>query len=181
MPCTDEACFARDGYFNSRNSYIWDDENPQVVFIRVHEARFNVNIWGGILGDYVLGPVIITDHLNGAAYLEFLQNTFPLLIEEIPLAIRREMWFQHDGAPAHFSLQVRAHLNRVYREKWLGRGEAVAWPAKSPDLTPLDFFLWGHVKSVVYINPVNIRQELIERIFTAFDQIRHSAGMFARI
>ena len=58
-------------------------------------------------------------------------------------AIRREMWFQNDGAPPHFSLQVPVHLNRVYREKWIGRGGAVVWPARSPDLTPLDFFLWG--------------------------------------
>ena len=118
---TDEACFTRDGYFNSINSHIWDDENPQAVFIRVHQARFNVNIWGVILGDYLLGPISIPDRLNGADYLELLQNTLPLLMEEIPLAIRREMWFQHDGAPAQFILQVRAHMNRVYREKWKRR------------------------------------------------------------
>ena len=54
---TDEAFFTRDGNFNSRNNHIWDDENPHAVFIRVHQARFNVNIWGGILGDYMLGSV----------------------------------------------------------------------------------------------------------------------------
>ena len=68
---TDETGFTRDGYFNSINSHIWDDENPQAVFIRVHQARFNVNFWGGILGDYLLGPVIIPDRLNGATYLQF--------------------------------------------------------------------------------------------------------------
>jgi hypothetical protein len=26
----------------------------------------------------------------------------------------------------------------------------IEWPARSPDLTPLDFFLWGHLKSRVY-------------------------------
>ena len=26
------------------------------------------------------------------------------------------------------------------------------WPARSPDLTPLDFFLWGYLKSKVYAN-----------------------------
>ena len=57
----------------------------------------------------------------------------------------------------------------------------VVWPPRSPDLTPPDFFLWRHVKSVVYINPVNTRQELIERIFTAFDQLRHSPSLFARV
>ena len=86
---TDGACFTRDGYFNSRNNHIWDDENPHAVFIIVHQARFNVNIWGEILGDYLLGPVIIPDRLNGAAYLEFLQNTLSLLIEEITLAVRK--------------------------------------------------------------------------------------------
>ena len=82
---TDEACFS--GYFNSRNSHIWDDENPHAVFIRVHQARLNVNIWGGILRDYLLGSVVIPDRLNGAAYLEFLQNTLPLLMEEIPVPL----------------------------------------------------------------------------------------------
>ena len=126
---TDETCFTRDGYlltcsyFNSRNSHIWDDENPHAMFIGVHQARLNVNIWGRILGDYLLGPAIIPDRLNGTTYLQFLQNTLPFLMEEISLAIRREIWFQHDGAPAHFSLQVRAHLNRVYGEKWTGWGD----------------------------------------------------------
>ena len=63
---TDEACFTRDGYFNSRNCHIWDDENPHAVFIRVHQARFNVNIWGRILGDHLLGPVIIPEHASAA-------------------------------------------------------------------------------------------------------------------
>ena len=71
---------------------------------------------------------------------------------DTPCDAQRNM-IQHDGAPAHFSLQVRAHLNRVYREKWIGIGVPVAWPARSPEPTPLDFSLWAHVKSLVYINP----------------------------
>src|SRR5678815_5799280 len=102
-------------------------------------------------------------------------------MDDIPLATTRDVWFQHDGAPEHFSHQVRAHLNRVYTDKWIGRGGHVAWPARSPDLTPLDYFLWGHVKSVVYINLVNTRKELIQPIFSAFDQIGHSEGTFGRV
>ena len=26
----------------------------------------------------------------------------------------------------------------------------VPWPARSPDLTPLDFFMWGYLKNSVY-------------------------------
>ena len=108
------------------------------MFIRVHQARFNLNIWGGILGYNLLGPAIILDRLNGAAYLKFFQNTLPLLLEEITLAIRREMWFQHDGAPAHFRLQVPVHLNSLQGE--MDReGEPVVYLERSPDLTSLDF------------------------------------------
>jgi hypothetical protein len=28
------------------------------------------------------------------------------------------------------------------------------WPPRSPDLTPIDFFLWGFVKDNVYVPPL---------------------------
>ena len=30
-----------------------------------------------------------------------------------------------------------------------GRSE-FPWPSRTPDLSPLDFFLWGHVKDIVF-------------------------------
>jgi hypothetical protein len=40
----------------------------------------------------------------------------------------------------------------------------VQWPPRSPDLTPLDFCLWGWMKSEVYKENVNTRDELVARI-----------------
>ena len=40
-----------------------------------------------------------------------------------------------------------------------------AWP---PDLTPLDFFLWGTIKEYVYRVPINTVEELNYRIIEAF-------------
>lgn len=45
------------------------------------------------------------------------------------------------------------------------------WPPRSPDLTPLDFFLWGHIKSLVYRNPIESRRDMELRIQQAFDSI----------
>jgi hypothetical protein len=45
---------------------------------------------------------------------------------------------------------VRQFLNEAFPNRWIGRGGAISWPARSPDLTPLDFFLWGFVKEKVY-------------------------------
>ena len=46
---------------------------------------------------------------------------------------------------------------------WIGRGRTIAWPPRSPDLTPLDFSVWRYVKEKVLVKnlPVNIcRQNL---------------------
>ena len=36
-----------------------------------------------------------------------------------------------------------------FPERWIGHGGHVQWPPRSPDLTPLDFCLWGWMKSEV--------------------------------
>ena len=88
--------------------------------------------------------------LNGENYLEFLQEELPELLEDVPLDVRRRMWFQHDGAPAHSTRIVRDWLDQRFPGRRFGRRGPVSWPPRSPDLNPLDFFLWGHVKAYVY-------------------------------
>ena len=48
----------------------------------------------------------------------------------------------------------------------------LAWPPRSPHLTPCDFFLWGYVKDQVYIPPLpGSIPELKVRIRTAIETI----------
>ncbi|EZA62615.1 hypothetical protein X777_07429 [Ooceraea biroi] len=91
------------------------------------------------------------------------------------------MWFMHDGAPAHFSRVARDHLNRNYGQRWIGRGGQVAWPPRSPDMNPLDFYLWGHVKSMVYRNAPNNIADLRQRIIHGFEDIRRDPNVFQRV
>ena len=63
----------------------------------------------------------------------------------------RGPWWAQDGAPAHRLLQVRDRLNEVFgNDRVIGLGHNVEWPARSPDLTPCDFFMWGYLKDKVY-------------------------------
>ncbi|GFW48194.1 uncharacterized protein TNCV_2382781 [Trichonephila clavipes] len=64
------------------------------------------------------------------------------------------MWFQHDGAPAHFSADLRSALDTAYPGQCIGPGCLVNWPTRSSDLSCLDFILWGHMKSLVYASPI---------------------------
>ncbi|PNF20181.1 hypothetical protein B7P43_G16983 [Cryptotermes secundus] len=49
--------------------------------------------------------------------------------------------FQQDGAPPHYLGEVREYLNTRFPGRWIGREAPIAWPPRSPGLTPLDFFL----------------------------------------
>ena len=51
--------------------------------------------------------------------------------------------FMQDGAPPHFSFFVTDVLNERFPVAWIGRNGPILWPPRSPDLSPLDFFLWG--------------------------------------
>ncbi|GBN26230.1 hypothetical protein AVEN_270357-1 [Araneus ventricosus] len=55
-------------------------------------------------------------------------------------SLRRSVWFQHDGAPPHYTNDVCQHLNITFGKHWICRGSPVQYPARSPDLSYLDFF-----------------------------------------
>lgn len=48
------------------------------------KKRFSLNVWIGIMGNNVLGPVELPSRLNADHYLQFLQTTLPNLLDEIP-------------------------------------------------------------------------------------------------
>ncbi|KAL7307873.1 hypothetical protein TKK_0000191 [Trichogramma kaykai] len=111
-------------------------------------------------------------NLNGARYLDFLQNQLPVLLEDVPLDRRGNIIFQQDGCPAHYALAVREHLHPVFPDRWIGRDGPITWPPRSSDLTPLDFFLWGYIKSIVYKTTprdVNQCQNRIRDAFASLD------------
>ena len=70
---------------------------------------------------------------------------------------------------------LRATLD-ILRERYEGmvisRGGGVNWPLKSCNLTPLDSFLWGFVKSQVYANKPQTTAILKSNITHAIGQIQ---------
>lgn len=132
-----------------------------------------------MIDDELIGPFVLPNRLDQHAYLDFLQNTLPLLLEDVPLETRRRMQLQLDGAPAHFARIVRDYLNENY-PRWIGRGGPIAWPPRSPDLTPLDFYLWGYIKQKVYAMPIENREQLIARVFAAAAEIKENRAELRR-
>lgn len=178
---TDEASFSRDGIFNTHNFHVWQEANPHAISQKRHQHRFSLNIWCGIIGNHLIGPHVFQGILNAEMYLHFLNQDLQDMLDDIPLHVINGMWFMQDGAPAHFAIVVRQYLDRQFQDKWIGRGGPVPWPARSPDLNPLDFYLWGHLKSVVYETEVPTVEELQIRIDNACSMIRRDRTIFAKV
>ena len=55
-------------------------------------------------------------------------------------------------------------MQQNFEEREIGGYVKIHWPARSPDLTPMDFFVWGSVKDQVHRQPVDNLDELKVRI-----------------
>ncbi|KAJ4440493.1 hypothetical protein ANN_08634 [Periplaneta americana] len=131
-----------------------------------------------ILDIHVHVPHVMANRLKRENYRDFLGNTLHVLLEKVPLAVHTRIWFQHDGAPAHFSLAVRQQQTATFGDRCIGYQGPVPWPARSPDLNPLDFFLWEHLKTLVYATPVDQVNDFLPRIVDACNTIRITTGIF---
>ena len=177
---TDEAIFTRAGIHNPHNEHHWSKGNPKEKIEKNFQHRFSVNVWCGVVGNLLIGPHIFQDRLNGETYATFLRSELPSLLDDVPLRTRKHLIFQHDGAPPHYSRQARDHLNTSFPNLWIGRGGTCSWPARSPDLSPLDFYLWGHMKSLVYRTKSNSKQELLEGIMQAAEHIQNKPDLLRK-
>lgn len=70
-------------------------------------------------------------------------------------------------APAHFDNDARGYLNMKFDRRWVERGGPVRWPARSSDLIPIDFILWGQTKDVVCSTPMASEKDLVGRMAEA--------------
>ncbi|CAK1590750.1 unnamed protein product [Parnassius mnemosyne] len=179
---TDESNFRRMGVFNIHNLHFYSRVNPHIIRNDRFQHLFGINMWAGIIGQQLVLHEMPA-RLNGALYLNFLQNNLNRILNEaeVPEARIAEMWLQHDGAPPHYARAVRDHLNERFPNRWIGRGGPIAWPPRSPDLNPLDFFLWGYFKEIVYQGENNSEQELRQKLEFARVQVINNRGAFRRL
>ncbi|GBN71924.1 hypothetical protein AVEN_250459-1 [Araneus ventricosus] len=58
--------------------------------------------------------------------------------------------FMQDGAPPHIATAVKQLLNLHFgNDRIISRHFPTAWPPRSPDLNPCNFWLWGYLKDVL--------------------------------
>ncbi|GFT67465.1 uncharacterized protein TNCV_2360751 [Trichonephila clavipes] len=81
--------------------------------------------------------------------------------------------------PAHFAY-VRTNKNATFEARWIGCGGPVPWPPRSPDLSSFDYFLWEHLKNLVYATPLDSDENLVSRISEAAAHAHEIPSVFER-
>jgi len=133
-----------------------------------------VTVWCALWSGGVIGPYFFendagaTVTVNGERYRNMINN---FLLPELQNIDIRDKWFQQDGATCHTAGETVNLLHQTFPQRLISRNGDVNWPARSCDLTPLDYFLWGYVKSVVYRNNPRTIDELKAEIIQVIGEI----------
>ena len=128
-----------------------------------------MNVWCGVLGNRLIGRFVFNYNLTGTTFGASMRNELPGLLEDIPLTLLSQMYFQDDGAAQHYTRHVKEYLNEHFPRPWWDRciGNKVAI------FTPLFNSLWGHMKTSVYETNFESRAALHDHNFAAAEQIRN--------
>ncbi|GFV42560.1 KRAB-A domain-containing protein 2 [Trichonephila clavipes] len=171
---SDEAHFWLNGYVNKQNCRIWSEANPQVyVETPLHPEKLTV--WCALWAGGIIGPYFFKNDeghnvtVNGDRYRAMITNFF---IPELNNHDVQELWFQQDGATCHTARATIDLLKDTFGDRLISRFGPVNWPPRSCDLTPLDYFLWGYVKSLVYADKPQTLDHLEDSIRIVIADIR---------
>jgi hypothetical protein len=165
---------------NSWNSQVWSPDDSHTSTETHFQSCSSVDIWCGVIRSQVIRPFVLEECLTSERYLRLLGDELPVLLDVAP-HIRRELWLLQDGAPPpHSGRQVTAFFKQHFQNRRIGRQSQFVWPPRSPDLTPLDYCLWGRMKSLVYAVNSRTGGEFFNRIMDASVRIRKDKPSLTR-
>ena len=184
---TDESHVHLTGHINSHNAVHWGSTRPNTVNQNPLHSPY-VTILGGITPYGLLGPYFFEDaagnreRINATNYTDKLQNN---LIPDLtlltlthpsislpPSTTQLPWWFMQDGARPHISNLATNLITTEFGTQTIGERLAVHWPARSPDLTPCDFWLWGSMKDAIHHQgPAADLNEIKTRVRSFFAQV----------
>ena len=144
---TDEAVFRLTPNASSLSGAVWAHEQPHLRIETLLHGK-SVHVWAGFSYNLKLPPYFFSRTVTGDAYHTMLtSHCIPFLTRHRSLS---KTTFQQDGAAPHVASEVKQLLTKKFGSSVISRHFDFVWPARSPDLSPMDFFYWGYIKQKVY-------------------------------
>lgn len=136
---SDEAWCYLSGYVISQNFRTWSTENPH-SFVETSPHPQKNGVWVAMSRRRIVGPIFFNETINAERYRRIILDPF---IEQLHDDELTNGYFQQDGATAHTANATLDYLKQYFDNRIISRNR---WPARSPDLRPLDFHLFGFLK-----------------------------------
>jgi hypothetical protein len=136
-----EWCFIPDGTVSRHSCVYWSHENPLVTEEQAVDLP-GVSVWCGPSSNVMTGPFFFEVSVTGTSYLQIPQD----IISCMRSLLSDETYFQR------------------FPGRWIEWRGSVHCPPGSPDLTPLDFNLWGDLKNTAYARKPRTLQGLRHEI-----------------
>ena len=159
---SDEKWFVLHPAPNTQNDIIWAPWHPEEEVECRRQGDSKVMAWCGMVDGRMLQVRWMVDEagrpasVNGDRYQALLQEVWP---EVRFLSNLREYWAMQDGATSHTTAVNLAFLLDKFRGRVISRRSEHFWPPYSPDLNPLDFFVWGYLEAQVKrIKPTSVEE-----------------------
>ncbi|EZA54309.1 hypothetical protein X777_06139 [Ooceraea biroi] len=81
----DECTFKSVGSVNTWNCRHWSQVNPHWLREIDHQHVGKINVWCGIIGNRIIGPIFFQETLNADRYSALIETDLPVLLETLPL------------------------------------------------------------------------------------------------
>lgn len=143
---SDECVFHLNSTVNKHNVHYWGLENPHVRVQNPGKTQA-ITVWACIGFSGVISCDISRQTMNGERYLQILTDKVQ---PHFSRGTGATWLFQQDGATPHYTLAARQFLDKQLNGRWIGRRGPIEWPARSPDLTTCDFWLWAYLRQKIY-------------------------------
>ena len=181
---SDESHFHLSGKVNKTHCIFWGTEKPDKVIQRpLHSQK--VTVWAALSSHGLIGPFFFENcagecqTVNSDRYINILGKFKTALRKK-----RREtetQWFMQDGATAHTAAKSREWIKQNFDDRVISLKSDFVWAPYSPDLNPLDFFLWGHLKDSVYRDAPQTLIELKNSIKTYCNLVGRDVDLCRRV
>ena len=116
---------------------------------------------------HIMPPYIfeVSLKVNTKVYLDVLKSVVIPWCNQV--AGGRPWVWQQDSMPAHKSKETQAWLQK----EWYDFVPFSHWLPSSPDLNPLDYFIWSYVKNITNMTSHNTKASLIAAIRQVFTEL----------
>jgi hypothetical protein len=149
---SDEAHVHLSGFVNKQNFCYCSATNPTELHERpLHSSK--VTVWYTISSFGIISPYFFEDErendvtVTGPYYVHMLENFLGHELARHP--VTEETFFQQDGAASHTARDSMSAVRNLFPNHVISRYGDTTRPARSPNISACDFFLWGYLKSQV--------------------------------